>query len=176
MNGKIHFTYKSPENFTRLLCNIYYEQTHTGRENFIYRERFKTEPDSLFLDFMTTLYPKGITIGQKQIEELCSYIDIYLDNDEKAKDIKAKYDMIVFDSYVYFDIDKKVYPCSYCSHSQTIKNICADYFKGFDKSELSVEMIHDFIVKHFVVKSMFSTAESIANDSFFIRNCIIFGT
>ncbi len=174
MKEVLHFTYKSPENLTRLLCDIHYEKTHNSREIAIYHERFTNEPDSLYLDFMTTLYPNGITIDVKQIEELCEYIDDFLSKDEQAKDIKAKYDMAEYESYVYFDIDKTVYPCSYASHMQMVKNICVDYFKGFDKDELSDEKIADFIIKHFKIKSSFSTVNTIAMDSRYIRDCIVF--
>lgn len=174
MKETVHFRYKTPENLTRLLCNIYYEQTHTSREIGIYHERFKNEPDSIFLGFMTTLYPNGITIGEQQIKELCEYIDNFLNSDEQTKDIKAKYDMAEYDSYVYFDIDKTVYPCSHTSHQQTVKNICIDYFKGFDKSDLSSEKIGKFIREHFIVKSRFSTVETIAQDSGYITRCILF--
>lgn len=176
MKKTLHFTYQSPENLVRLLCGIHYEKTHNSREIAIYHERFTNEPNSLYLDFMTTLYPNGITIDVKQIEELCEYIDVFLSKDEQAKDIKAKYDMAEYESYVYFDIDKKVYPCKYGSHQKIVKDICVDYFKGFDKDELSAEKISDFIIKHFKIESRFSTVNTIARDSKYILDCIIFDT
>jgi hypothetical protein len=82
--------------------------------------------------------------------------------------------MDYFSSYVYFDIDKVVYPCEHTSHQQMVKKICVDYFKGFDSSELSVEQVANFIETHFVVESPFSSAKTIARDAQYILDCIIF--
>lgn len=176
MTETISFRYNSPENFTRLLCEIVYEQTHTPREISIYHKRFDNEADTFFYNMLVKLYPNGATIDEKAINECVKFIDNFLANDERAKDIKAEYEWANCDSGVYFDIDKKVYYCRSSSHQQTIKNICVDYFKGFDNRELSEEYVRHFILEHFRVKSYFSTVETIANDARYIRDCIFFGT
>jgi hypothetical protein len=48
-----------------------------------------------------------------------------------------------------------------------------DYFKGFDESDITPEKVANFIRNHFVVKSRFSTAGSIANDSAYICRCVL---
>lgn len=170
----LHFSYKSPENLVRLLCNIQYEQTHSPRDITIYHQRFDKESDEIFYQFMIKLYPNGTTINVKEIQEICNYIDYFLDNDDTTKDLKVVYDLEYYSSYVYFDIDKKVYPCDYASHQQMVKKICMDYFKGFDKTDLTVDKISDFIETHFIVKSRFSSAQTIARDSQYILSCILF--
>ena len=176
MTETIGFRYKSPENLTRLLCEIVYEQTHSPREIFIYHERFDNETDTFFYDMLTELYPNGATIGEKEINECVKWIDNFLEKDERAINIKSMREWEDCDSGVYFDIDKKVFGCSHTSHQQTVKNICVDYFKGFDNRELTVECVRQFILEHFKIKSRFSTVNTIANDARYIRDCIIFGT
>ena len=168
MSETLHFSYRSPENFVRLLCDIVYEKEHSPRDIAIYHERFDDETDEFFATMLKQLFPEGATIGEKEINQCVSWIDNFLSHDEQTKDIKVRYDMVECESYVYFDIDKKVYPCSHTAHSQVVKNICVDYFKGFDESEITPEKVADFIRNHFVVKSRFSTAGSIANDSAYI--------
>ena len=169
----VHFRYQSPENLVRLLCEIVYEKKHTSREIAIYHERFKGESDEFFAEMLVKLFPAGATIGEDEINQCVGWIDNFLEKDEQAKDIRAKYDMSEYSSYVYFNIDKKVYPCDHTSHAMTVKNICVGYFKGFDKSDITPEKVADFIRNHFVVKSRFSTAGSIANDSTYICRSIL---
>ena len=175
MTKTLHFSYRSPENFVRLLCNIVYEKEHSPREIAIYHERFDDESDEFFANMLKMLFPEGGTIGEKEIHRCVVWIDDFLSWDEQTKDIKVRYDMVDYESYVYFDIDKKVYPCDHTSHSMMVKNICVDYFKGFDESDITPEKVADFIRSHFVVKSRFSTAGSIANDSAYICRCILMG-
>lgn len=174
MTKTLHFSYQSPENLVRLLCEVVYEKKHTPREIAIYHERFDGENDEFFAKMLVKLFPEGATVGEKEINQCVEWIDNFLEKDGQAQDIRVKYDMIDYDSYVYFDIDKKVYPCDHTSHQQMVKNICVDYFRGFDSSELSVEQVADFIKTHFVVKSSFSSAETIARDARYILDCIIF--
>lgn len=173
MSETLHFSYRSPENLVRLLCNVVYEQEHSSREIAVYHERFENETDEFFADMLTQLFPEGATIGQDEIHKCVNWIDNFLDHDDQTKDIKVRYDMTECESYVYFDIDKKVYPCDHTSHSMMVKNICVDYFKGFDESDITPEKVADFIRNHFVVKSRFSTAGSIAEDSAYICRCIL---
>lgn len=176
MKEKIHFSYKSPANVVRLLCEIVYEQEHLPRDIAIYHERLDNVTDEFFEQMLASLFPTGATIGEGEIRKCVNWIDNFLNSDEQTKDIKVRYDMAEYDSYVYFDIDNTVYPCSYASHQQTVKNICVDYFKNFSITELTVEKVADFIRKHFIVKSQFSTIETIARDSKYIMDCIIFNT
>lgn len=174
MTETIHFKYKSVENFVRLLVTIQYEKTHNAREIHLFHRRFDKENDDIFYQFLIELFPEGGNIGEEELKALVKHIEHFLDTDEEAKDISVEWDMQHQSSYVFFKIDKKVYNCSYASHQQTVKNICVDYFKGFDPHELSVEMVEKFITENFVVKSDFSTAETIARDARYIRDCIIF--
>lgn len=174
MAETLHFRYQSPENLVRLLCEVVYEKKHTSREIAVYHERFDDESDEFFAKMLLKLFPEGATVGEQEINRCVEWIDNFLDHDERTKDIKVRYDMIDYDSYVYFDIDKKVYPCDHTSHQQMVKNICVDYFRGFDMSELDEDKVADFIKTHFVVESSFSSAETIARDARYILDCIIF--
>ena len=173
MTKTVHFRYRSPENFVRLLCDIVYEKKHSPMEITVYHERFADETDDFFANMLLELFPNGATIGEKEIDRCVEWIDLFLSKDGQAKDIRVKYDMECYSSYVYFDIDKIIYPCDYCSHQQTVEKICVDYFRGFDSSDLTVEKIAKFIREHFVVKSSFSSAESIARDARYILFSIL---
>lgn len=174
MAETLHFRYQSPENLVRLLCEVVYEKKHTPREIAIYHERFDGETDEFFAKMLVKLFPEGATVGEKEINQCVEWIDNFLEKDGQAQDIRVKYDMATLSSYVYFDIDKVVYPCEHTSHQQMVKKICVDYFRGFDSSELSVEQVADFIETHFVVESPFSSAKTIARDARYILDCIIF--
>lgn len=176
MSEKIPFTYSSFSNLIRLLCDVFYESHHSKEEICVYHERFKSEPDSLFFDFISTLFPDGCTVGEKELSQLCNYIDLFLEKDELSNEIRLKRDLENLDSYVYFDIDKKIYLCEFCSHANVVRDICIDYFSAFEKEDLTVDMVENFIVDHFVVKSSFSSAKKISKDAFYIFNCILFGT
>ena len=52
---------------------------------------------------LTSLFPTGATIGEKEIHKCVNWIDNFLNGDEQTKDIKAKYDM----SEVTYKIKKK---------------------------------------------------------------------
>ena len=173
MAEKLHFSYQSPENLVRLLCEIVYEKAHSSQEIAIYHERFDGETDEFFAEMLTKLFPEGATIGEKEINQCVEWIDNFLSTDGQTKDIKVRYDMVEYDSYVYFDIDKKVYPCDHTSHLNMVRKICVDYFKGFDESDISIEKVAEFIKTHIVVKSRFSDADMIAKDAAYICRCIL---
>lgn len=173
MTETLHFRYQSPENLVRLLCEIVYEKEHSSREVAVYHERFDKESDEFFAKMLEQLFPEGANIGEQEIHRCVEWIDNFLSYDDQTKDIRVRYDMIDYESYVYFNIDKKVYPCSHTSHSMMVRDICKDYFKGFDESDITPEKVADFIRNHFVVKSRFSTAASIAQDSEYICRCIL---
>lgn len=170
----ISFRYESVENLVRLLVTIQYEKTHNSREIELFHKRFDKEPDDIFGEFLVKLYPQGANIGEKEINALVNHIDYFMDTDEEAKDLEIQQQLKYLSSYVYFKIDKKIYTCSFASHQQTIRDICVDYFKGFDMHDLSVEKVKRFILNNFLVRSSFSTVETIADDAYFIYNCIMF--
>lgn len=174
MKETLHFSYESPENLVRLLTNINYEKTHSNMEISIYYQRLDKEPDSFFYDVMCKLYPSGTTVDIKEIQEITEYIHNFLETDEEAKELKAQWEMQHLSSYVYFKLDKKVYPCGFAKHSKTVRDICVDYFKDFEKDILTVEMIEKFILDNFTIASSNSSIYSIAKDSYFIYECILF--
>lgn len=174
MKETLHFRYESVENIVRLMVTIQYEKTHNPRDIDIYHQRFDKESDNIFYEFMVKLFPDGVTIGEKEINDLIKHIEFFLEIDEEAKDIAFQYDLIHRSSYVAFIIDKKIYDCSYASHQQTLKKICVDYFKGFSHDELSVESVKKFILDNFIVRSSFSSVETLARDARYIYDCIIF--
>lgn len=174
MKEALHFRYESVENLVRLLVTIQFEKTQTERLKYVFHKRLDKENDDIFYQFLVELYPEGVTVGENEINALVSHIKHFLETDDEVKDFLVEWDMQHYSSYVYFKIDKKVHNCSYASHQQKVKEICCDYFRGFDPHDLSVEMVEKFIVDNFIVKSAFSTAETIARDARYIRDCIIF--
>lgn len=171
MSKQLHFTYESAENLTRLLINIRYEQTHSNREISIYHERFDDESDNFFYDIMCKLYHDGITIGQKEIDELVEYIHKYLETDESTADIRMRYRKRDIDTWVYFKLDKTLFPCKTAEHTRIVKEIAVDYFKDVDPHSLTQDMVTKFIVDNIEIKSEFSTIEKIATDRYIYQCC-----
>lgn len=169
----LHFTYESPENLVRLLVGINYEKTHSMREISIYRERLDKEEDSFFYKIMCELYPDGCTIDVKQIQEITDRIHSFLETDEEAKDIRLRYEMHDCKSYVYYKLDKHLYPCKVGEHAMIIRECCVDYFKDVEIEQTTPEKVRQFILDNFIIKSEFSTLKGIANDSYIHRCCVL---
>lgn len=164
---KLHFTYQSIGNLCRLLATIQFEKEASSRDISIWHQRFdREECDALFEKFLSDIYPEGATIGKEEINNLVSYAERFLDNDKEAQQIAVEYDKLSNPYWVYFKIDNKVYPCDFCRHSETITQICAEYFKGFEEIDLSY--LQKFIIENFEIKSRNSTVKSIANDARYI--------
>ena len=171
---QIAFSYKSIGNFARLLVTIQIEKTKSQRDMIVFHRRFDKEDDEVFESFLCELYPSGVTIGEKEINELVSFVVEFMKKDVEAQNLYVDYDKKHFSSYVYFKVDNKVFPASHTSHMILVKDICRDYFKGFEN--LSVDYVEKFIKENFEIKSDFSSAESIVRDARYIRDCIVLGS
>lgn len=168
----LSFKYKSIGNFCRLLVTIQIEKNFTNRHIYTYHKRFKNEPDTIFEKFLLELYPSGCTVGENELNTLVDYVITFMEKDEQAKDIYFKYDLEHCESYVAFIPDKKVISCHTASHQSTVKNILVDYFKGFEKIDL--DYLRRFIKNNFIIKSDFTSIESVLRDIKFLERCIVF--
>ena len=173
MSKKISFTYKSIGNLCHLLLNIQYEKTHSPREITVFHQRFDNDKtDNLIEEILIKLFPNGVTIGEKEIIQLTSYIENFMLQDKATQDLFVKYDKRCYPHYVYFKPDNIVYECGFAEHSEKVRNICCDFFKGFTNEDLNCEYIKTFIKENFEIKSDNSTIEQIANDNAYIMSCI----
>lgn len=170
----LHFSYKSIGNFVRLLVTIQFENTHNSRDISIFHQRFRNEPDELFEEFLTELYPNGGTIGENEITNLTSYIHNFLQKDEAARDLYVTYDKHTYDSYVYFKPDKTVHYAEFGNHSNLVTQICCDYFKDFSPDEINLDYLKKFILENFEIKSDNTTVEKVSCDAAYIGRKIIF--
>lgn len=167
MGKKLYFKYQSIGNLCRLLATVTFEKTGSSRDITIWHERFdRIECDELFEKFLGEIYPEGATIGEEQINKLVLHAEKFLQTDKEAQQIAVNYDKQMHTYWVYFKIDNKIYPCKFCQHSKTITQICADYYKDFEKIDL--EELQKFIKENFEIKSRNSTIEQIAKDAQYI--------
>lgn len=94
----------------------------------------------------------------------------FLSKDKESKHLYVEWDKSHINSYVYFKIDDKVYPAYYLSHFSIVKDICCDYFKGFDK--VDIDYLQRFIIENFEIASDFTSPASVAQDARYIADCI----
>ena len=173
MSEKLYFKYQSIGNIVRLLITIQFEKTKTDRDVFVYHKRLDKESDEFFESVLLDLYPNGVTIGEHEINQLIEWITNFLSKDRQAKSLYTKWDKEHLTSYVYFKIDDKVYPAYYLSHFSIVKDICCDYFKGFES--INIDYLQRFILENFEILSDFTSPASVANDAQYIANCICLG-
>lgn len=173
MSEKLHFKYQSIGNIVRLLITIQIEKTKTDRDRFVYHKRLDKEKDDFFENFLLELYPNGVTIGENEINQLIEFTIDFLSKDKESKHWYVEWDKSHLTSYVYFKIDDKVYSADYLSHFGIVKDICCDYFKGFEK--IDIDYLQKFILENFEILSDFTSPASVANDARYIANCICLG-
>ena len=174
MSERLHFKYQSIGNIVRLLITIQFEKTRPDRDIFVYHRRLDKEKDNFFENCLLELYPNGVTIGENEINQLIQWTDNFLLKDKEAKHLYTEWDKQHLTSYVYFKIDDKVYPAYYLSHFGIVKDICCDYFKGFEK--IDIDYLQRFILENFEIASDFTSPASVANDARYIANCICLGS
>ena len=172
MEQYVHFSYKSIGNFVKLLATIQYEKTNSGRDIAIWHERFDNDDaDELFEQFLYELFSEGKTLQIEDIELVTTHAARFLEKDEKAKEIRNDYIKRTSTYWVHFKVDNIVYPCEYAKHTETVMNICADYFKGFE--DISVDYIKKFIRENFEIQSDNTTIEKISGDAAYICRTIL---
>ena len=164
----IHFSYSSIGNIVRLIATIQFENTKSGRDITVFHNRFDREPDELFETFITKILPEGGNIGKDEIEAVTEYIYSFMQKDDKCKDLYVKYDKRHYNSYVYFKPDKDLRYAEVGRHYGIVKDICIDYFKGFD--EVDIDYLKKFIRENFEILSDFTTIQNIVNDADSICN------
>lgn len=116
-----------------------------------------------------------ISFRYKSIENFARLlVTIQYENTHNPREISVFHERLDKESDDFFGkILVKLYPQG-ATIGETVKNICVDYFKGFDVHDLSVEKVKKFILDNFIVRSSFSSVESIARDARYIHDCIIF--
>jgi hypothetical protein len=132
--------------------------------------RLDKEKDDFFENFLLELYPNGVTIGENEINQLVEFTQNFLLKDKESKHLYSEWDKQHIHSYVYFKIDDKVYPAYHSSHFGIVKDICCDYFKGFDT--IDIDYLRKFILENFEILSDFTSPKSVADDARYIANCI----
>lgn len=113
----VSFKYESIGNLCRLLVDIMIEKSRDIREITVYHERFRNEPDDVYEELLTELYPDGCTIGENEMNVLIEHIRYFMMHDEKSQDLFIAYDMRHMTSYVYFKIDKKLLFAPFGDHA-----------------------------------------------------------
>lgn len=172
MERTVNFSYKSIGNFVKLLSTIRYEKEGDPRGIAIWEERFEGEEgDNLFEGFLRELFPNGKTIEVEDIDLVVNRALRFLEKDMGAKRIRNRYKKMDNTYWVYFKPDEEVYPCGYAKHEETVRNICCDFFKGFE--DLDPGYLKRFILENFTIKSDNSTIERIAADAQYIAAFVI---
>lgn len=175
MTKRLSFSYESIGNFAKLLSTILYEKEHSAKDITLWHQRFDNkEADDLFESFLEELFPQGGKLDREEIMLLTNHAERFLSKDPLAIQQRVAYDKGHYPLWVYFKIDQKVFPCDFAKHSNTVKEICVDYFKDFEAEDLSPEYIQKFIIDNFEICSDNTTIEKIANDSLFIFHSIVF--
>lgn len=170
----VNFNYESVENVVRLLVTLQFEKTQSVRDICVYHKRFEQEPDTIFGEFLEQVFPDGTVVDTPQITMLVEHICSFLKKDPVAKKLYVEYDKSNFPSWVYFKPDDVVYSVAFGEHTSTIQNICKDFFKGFEASELSRDYVKQFLRENFEIKSSNTTIENIIDDvDWLIREIII---
>lgn len=173
MTKQLKFSYRSIGNFSKLLSTILYEKEHTPKEITLWHQRFDSdEGDDLFEGFLEELFPEGGKLEENELILLMNRAERFLLKDPIAIEQRAAYEKREYKSWVYFKVDKKVYPCGYAKHQATVRAVCMDYFKDVD--EVDVDYVRKFILENFEICSDNSTIDKIANDSLYIYHSIIF--
>lgn len=172
MRKKLNFTYESIGNYVRLLCTLQYESSHTGKECSLWHKRFDAEDgDDLFESFLEELYPQGGTIDIESVGCLTARAEQFLTQDDTAIQQRVEYEKLEYPNWVYFKIDRKVIPCEYAKHQETVCHVCMDYFKDCD--DIDLDYLRRFILNNFEIKSSNSTLSAIAEDAAYIARSVI---
>ena len=167
----LHFSYQSIGNICKLLVTILFEKQKTEREISVFHQRFDSyKADELFEQFLTELYPEGVTVGEQEINRLVEYVAHFMEKDERCKDLFVEYDKAICDSYVYFIPDKIVIPAPMGSHCEIVQNLCIDYFKGFKTIEF--DYLKKFLRENFEIKSRFTDIDTVVADARRIKSMI----
>lgn len=171
MTESIAFTYKSVGNLMKLLCTINVENSEEPQEIAIWHEVFDPDDmDQVFEKFLTELYPDGKTIQPEDVPAVVFKAWKYIDSTDNGRSVRNKYTKLNNPYWVYFKPDDKVYPCKFAGHSDLVRDICYEYFKGFD--DVDEDYLRRFIITNFEIHSDNSTVETIAKDSYSIKRYI----
>lgn len=166
----LHFSVKSPANFTKLCCTIRFENSDKMKElGYVWHKVFDGfEGDQLFQSFMEELFPEGCVIGENELIRITNRAIRFLETDVSCLDIKAEYDKRRFTYYVYFVPIRKVFECGFAQHEDTVIQILTDFF-GKSIADFEPDKLKRFIISSFEICSDNSSISSIASDVHFIQ-------
>ncbi len=171
MTKAIHFSYKSPENFVKLLVTIQVEKNYDNRTLCIYHKVFEgLKGDELFYKFMSEMFPNSCTIGENEIKMLADRAIKYLNTDEKCRHLFVEYDRQHCNSYVYSKALDKIYPADFGQHQNKVVEACVDFFQDTD---ITAENVRRFILNNIEIKSDNTSIEMILKDVNYITRCCI---
>ena len=166
MSETLHFQVQSPENMVRMLCTILFEQ---DKENSwmlpLWHKAFDdpSKGDQLFLKFMKELYPNGCTFDRHQLETVMKRAIKFIREDKDLLEDKAQQDKKLYNAWVYFAPDHRVYPCTFGEHMDIVIQCLSDFFqKTLD--EMTTEELKHFIAEAFEVKSSITTIQSLIDE------------
>lgn len=173
MAKRLHFSYKSPENFVNLLVTIQIANNYDKRIVCVYHKVFDSiNGDEQFYKFMVELFPNGCTIGKKEIELITDRTIKYLNFDEKCRHLFVEYDKQHCGSYVYSKALDKLYPAEFGEHLAKVVEACQDFFLGADN--ITTEAVRKFIRNNLEIKSDNTSINTILNDVDYITRCCVF--
>lgn len=167
---QLHFSYSSIGNLAKLLVSIQWEKTKSVRDINVFHQRFDRERDELFEEFLYKLYPDGATIGEEEIKALVNYIADFMRTDPQSIDLYVAWDKRHWSSWVYFKQKNKVYNANMGCHTDIVRNICIEFFKGC--YDIDSSYLKQFILDNFEIKSDFTTVEIVAGNASYIAEHI----
>ncbi len=169
----LSFTYKNIGNIVHLLVNLMFEKTHNSRDVTVYHQRFDKEPDDTYEAILEKLFPDGCTIGEQELTAITEHICRFMAVDDVSQDLFIEYDKWHWKSWVYFKPGKRLEYAEFGSHALLVKEICKDFFKGFEK--IDAAYLRRFIMENFEIRSDNSTIETISGDAVYIARDILLG-
>lgn len=164
----LHFSVKSPENITRLLVTILFEQSEYYSEySSLWFDVFTADDskgDALFARFLTELFPEGCTLDKPELLTVLDYALRYIRDSSECESYRLTFLKSRHTFWVYSKWDKKFTPCHYGDHYGIISDGCAEFFGKNYKQEYSLEALKKFILSNFEISSSMTTLQGIVRD------------
>ena len=120
----------------------------------------------IFESLLEREYPNGGMLGLTEIHHMVDVAFRYLQTEPKCIAVKAEYDKKVNSSFVFFRPYNRVYPCGFCEHADTVREILRDFFKNA-ADDLTVDYLARFIRSEFEIRSENLTVSQIAKNAEF---------
>lgn len=165
---KLCFRAESTENLTKLLCRILFEKSPDYKEyNWLWHEVFDKDSDKgdeLMYQFMCEAQPEG---GAIDPELILKTVMKHLKEDDEYKDLQNNHLKKTRGSWVYSAWNKKLVLCDYLAYTQTVIDLCIEYFKGME--DIDISDVSKFILNNIEIKSDYTLIYKIAKDHVTLR-------